>query len=205
MSAQHKAAIRKAYRGLSLEQRFWAKVNKTDTCWLWTAYIMPIGYGRFGIGNVSHLAHVVSLGIAGRKIPAGMVCDHLCKVRHCVNPDHIRVVTRPINATENNDSPMARNRRKTRCKEGHDYTPENTAMRWGACGRYGSRTKNRICLTCFPSYWPYAMVERQPPKGAKPGRKWLGPLSNTPRPHTPTGRKPGRPAKKTSPLAQGNQ
>jgi len=59
------------------------------------------------------------------KIPNGLVLDHLCKNRKCVNPLHLRVVTQAVNCLSG-DSPPARNSRKTHCPNGHEYSPENT-------------------------------------------------------------------------------
>ena len=78
----------------SLETRFWAFVDKTDTCWLWTGSLTKKGYarrighdGRFWSGH--QLAYILLVG----EIPPDLVIDHLCRVRHCVNPDHMELVT----------------------------------------------------------------------------------------------------------------
>ena len=73
-------------RGLSLADRFWLKVEKSDGCWLWGGAIAAAtGYGRFeGWGAHQH-AYVLNAG----PIPEGKVIDHLCRVRRCVRPDHL--------------------------------------------------------------------------------------------------------------------
>ncbi|OKH70830.1 hypothetical protein EB72_24865 [Mycobacterium sp. SWH-M1] len=71
------------------EERFWIKVEKTDTCWLWTAATMKNGYGRFD----RILAHHFLVG----KPPEGYEWDHLCFIRNCVRPDHLELVTRAEN------------------------------------------------------------------------------------------------------------
>ena len=78
--------------------RFWAKVQKTDTCWLWTAYRLPSGYGQFGLNGKMVYAHRWSYEQVHGPIPKGMHIDHLCRVKHCVNPDHLEVVTCRENA-----------------------------------------------------------------------------------------------------------
>lgn len=81
-------------RGLPLEQRFWMKVNKTSTCWLWTAATQQKGYGIFGVGTGRTTpAHRYSYELHVGPIPEGMQIDHLCRVRSCVNPAHLEVVT----------------------------------------------------------------------------------------------------------------
>jgi hypothetical protein len=93
------------------EERFWAKVNKTETCWQWTAAILN-GYGRFGVyrdGKLrSGLAHRVSYELSGRDIPAGLFLDHMCHNRACVNPKHLRVVNNKQNL-ENHSGPTVAN------------------------------------------------------------------------------------------------
>jgi len=79
------------------EPRFWAKVNKTDTCWLWTSPLSEKGYGSFSVGGrrnpVRKRAHVWSFELAQGPVPAGHVVDHECRVKHCVRPDHLRPLT----------------------------------------------------------------------------------------------------------------
>ncbi len=96
---------------------FGAKINKTETCWLWTGRIEHKGYGTFGQTG----AHKISFELANGKVPKGLVLDHICRVRHCVNPDHLRIVTRGQNVLENSVSACAINKNKTHCSRGHDF------------------------------------------------------------------------------------
>lgn len=84
-------------RGLPVEQRFWMKVDRTDTCWLWTASKTRNGYGMFGVsidGKVTTSpAHRWAYEMLVGPIPTGLQIDHLCRVRHCVNPAHLEPVT----------------------------------------------------------------------------------------------------------------
>jgi hypothetical protein len=72
-------------------QRFWNKVEKTETCWLWTGHVSPSGYGYLGGSN--GLAHHFLVGKPGN----GYEWDHLCFVRNCVRPAHLERVTRAEN------------------------------------------------------------------------------------------------------------
>jgi hypothetical protein len=84
--------------GQVIEERFWAKVNKTPGCWLWTASIRGRGYGQCSIGEGKQgYAHRFSFELANGPIPAGMEIDHRCHNRLCVNPSHLRVVDRKQN------------------------------------------------------------------------------------------------------------
>lgn len=126
------------------EERFWAKVNKTETCWLWTAVIVG-GYGKFWLDR--HVgAHRFCYELLVGPVPDGLVLDHLCRVRHCVNPDHLEPVTHRENVSRG-VGPTAINSQKTHCKRGHPFTKENTGFmrRW----KEGDGTSlSRFCKTC---------------------------------------------------------
>ena len=79
-----------AWKSRPPEERFWEKVEKTETCWLWTAAKYPGGYGVFGIHpKVMKAAHRFSWELANGPIPEGLWVLHKCDVRHCVRPDHL--------------------------------------------------------------------------------------------------------------------
>lgn len=127
--------------GSSTEERFWPKVAKADgdECWLWVAAIAPqTGYGAFWDGERVASAHVYSFLLAGGTIPDGMTVDHECRVRACVRPSHLRVLTRAANVLAG-ESPHAVNARKTHCIRGHELTGDNVFTWQGA----------RRCRTCI--------------------------------------------------------
>lgn len=107
-------------------------------CVLWIGGLDSSGYGRLAASGTSAPAHRANYIAHHGAIPAGLVCDHICRVRCCVNPAHIRLVTRAQNNVENSDSTCALNARKTHCLRGHAFTPENTKNKRG----------RRICRTC---------------------------------------------------------
>jgi hypothetical protein len=81
-----------------LINRFVARVAVDQNgCWLWQGTMNWKGYGRISIGDREIGAHRVSYEIFVGPIPDGLEIDHLCKVRGCVNPDHLEPVTRRIN------------------------------------------------------------------------------------------------------------
>lgn len=77
----------------TFEERFWAKVEKTDSCWVWTASTDRTGYGKIAKEGKLTPAHRVSWSMVNGDIPEGMMVDHLCHNHGCVNPDHLRLAT----------------------------------------------------------------------------------------------------------------
>lgn len=73
-------------------ERFWDKVQKTPTCWLWTGCIWH-GYGRWKVAGKSLGAHRVSYELAYGFIPDGFVVHNRCGNRACVNPQHLEAVS----------------------------------------------------------------------------------------------------------------
>ena len=117
--------------------RFWAKVERTESCWGWTGAKQPEGYGRFfaGAGRLV-LAHRWSYEHHVGPIAEGMTIDHLCRNTSCVNPAHMEVVTRELNAWRGNP-----NKDKTHCKRGHALAGENVYVP-------PKRPTVRACRTC---------------------------------------------------------
>ena len=86
------------------------------------------GYGMFNI-NYSYLtAHRYSYNLLVGAIPDGLVLDHLCRVRNCVNPKHLEPTTHSVNILRG-EGAAAKNIRKTHCKVGHIYNNHNTYNR----------------------------------------------------------------------------
>ena len=73
---------------------FFSKVEKDPGgCWLWQGALNHKGYGSFHARGKSYYPHRWSYEYHKGPIPDGMVIDHLCRVRHCVNPEHLEAVT----------------------------------------------------------------------------------------------------------------
>lgn len=78
--------------------RFWSKVERTDSCWLWTASVGGHGYGQIKIAGRIRTAHRVAYKLAKGAIPDGYLIDHTCMNKRCVNPEHLRLATAKQNA-----------------------------------------------------------------------------------------------------------
>lgn len=138
-----------AVGGESVAFRFWRQVafGDVDTCWPWKGGRQQItgrtmGYGKFSHHGKTKLAHRVAYMLTKGKIPPGYTIDHRCYVPWCCNPAHLRATTIRDNVLAGNGT-AAINARKTHCKRGHEFTPENT----------GKQKKGRYCVTCRRADW----------------------------------------------------
>ena len=78
-------------------ERFRMKIERGDSCWLWTAAIGGHGYGEFKVNGQTVTAHRFAYEMAKGPVPEGLDVDHICRNKHCVNPDHLRASTRKQN------------------------------------------------------------------------------------------------------------
>lgn len=123
-----------------LTRKFYARwVLAENGCWQWVGQINAVhGYGYYN----KLMAHRVSYEMHVALIPEGLVIDHLCRNRACVNPDHLEVVTQRENVLRG-ESPSAVAARRDACSNGHLYTPENLKVMTKPDGRLYRR-----CRTC---------------------------------------------------------
>jgi hypothetical protein len=66
-------------------------------CWIWLGRIKKDGYGQQDIEGKGKYAHIVMYIMHKADIPGGLELDHLCKIKCCVNPDHLEPVTHSEN------------------------------------------------------------------------------------------------------------
>lgn len=124
-----------------LPERFWDKVSPEPMtgCWIWAAATSAGGYGTFTVHNRTVRAHRLAYERLVGPIPDGLQVDHLCRVRRCVNPNHLEPVTQRENLMRGEGSP-AQNARKTHRKRGHLLAGDNLFIKpqgWRQC---------RICM-----------------------------------------------------------
>ncbi len=134
--------------------RFWSKVDKNGLvsvnrpelgrCWNWLAQISNKGYGQFKLtrSRTSRPAHRWSYQYIVGPIPMGLILDHLCRNRCCVNPAHLEPVTNRENVLRG-FSPLAQAARSPLCKYGHPF--DKTVNRHGK--RYNGKSYRR-CSIC---------------------------------------------------------
>lgn len=115
-------------------------------CWLFTGALERNGYARVrlgGAGTKRALVHRVMYEQLVAEIPAGLVLDHLCRNRACVNPWHLEPVSNRVNVLRG-VSPAAVNASRGACINGHEFTPENTLT--GGGRRQCRECNRRRCL-----------------------------------------------------------
>ncbi len=126
--------------------RFYSKVTIVNgvECWPFTGYINPKGYGQFKLAGRTRMAHQVAYELAYGPVPPGLEVDHTCNNPACVRFEHLEAVTHEENMRRGAE-------RRTHCRNGHEWTPENTRNHKGrrhcrACARANSKRyydKNR--------------------------------------------------------------
>ncbi|MET9055269.1 HNH endonuclease signature motif containing protein [Streptomyces bacillaris] len=101
-------------------------------CWLWTRSKSRDGYGWASLNDRTYQAHRLLYVLVKGQPPEGLVLDHLCRIRHCVNPDHLEPVTPRQNLERGVTTTSA-----THCKQGHPLSPFRGQRR---------------CLICHAAY-----------------------------------------------------
>lgn len=76
----------------------WSKVEKTPGCWIWMGMRAKAGYGYISAQSKTYMVHRLSYEEHYGLISEGMVIDHLCGVKRCVNPQHLEAVVPGENA-----------------------------------------------------------------------------------------------------------
>lgn len=118
------------YRAIPAEESFWRFVSKDGPvmrpelgrCWIWFGSTFPGGHAQFR----NSTAHAFSYRLHKGPVPTGLEIDHLCRIRCCVNPEHLEAVTRHENLSRGKSwKHRAMFQRQAHCKRGHPLTAEN--------------------------------------------------------------------------------
>lgn len=126
------------YEKSAAKDRFWANVHKTEGCWVWVGYMGQYGYGRFYVNRTRVPAQRFAYELLVGPIPEGLMLDHLCRNRACVNPKHLEPVSGRDN-TLRGTGLTAQNAKKAHCPAGHPYDLFNTSH---------DRAGSRKCKEC---------------------------------------------------------
>jgi HNH endonuclease len=123
--------------------RFHAAIQVDPTgCHLWTRSRNSRGYGVFYLDGKLRLAHRVAWLMAHGRWPSeDLKVDHICEVKACVNPDHLRELTNRENVCRSPLSPMNVYRNAVECRNGHPYdtTTRIDSNGWRVCSYCPSR------------------------------------------------------------------
>lgn len=126
----------------SFEERFFARVDQSGDCWVWTAGRTVRGSAGYGVAlnrdGKSTVAHRIAYELLVGPIPNGLTLDHECRNRQCVNPAHLTPMTMRENVLRG-IGPTAINAKKTHCPRGHPLEGENV---------YRYPDGRRDCRTC---------------------------------------------------------
>jgi hypothetical protein len=125
----------------SERERFAARIRieSEGGCHFWTGPLDRDGYGAFYLRRKNRRAHRVAWYEVHGEIPEGMVVNHICKTRNCVNVQHLQIVTPRENTLHDSVTVSAINARKTHCPRGHEYDRIYSTRRGG---------KSRYCSIC---------------------------------------------------------
>lgn len=119
--------------------------SRESPCILWHMAKDRDGYGLTTIDGKSRRAHRVTYEMVRGPIPDGLVIDHLCRVRGCINPWHLEAVSNRTNLLRGY-GPSAICAKKTHCKRGHELTGDNVYMT-------GRRRSCRACRKACYARW----------------------------------------------------
>lgn len=144
-SSQTSARRRGGRTAEPLDSRILRLTDRTGDCWLWTGALDPYGYGRITVKQRPMKAHRVSYETFVGSLAAGLEIDHLCRVRHCVKPEHLDAVTHSVNVQRQMAATGTIAGRRLgglqlgeSCREGHLIDEENAYQHRGLIS----------CLTC---------------------------------------------------------
>lgn len=137
---------------LTVEGKFWDRVDMSGECWLWAGQVNAKGYGILYVAGKNVRAHRLSYELHIGPIPSGLVIDHLCYTPGCVRPDHLRAVTSGMN-NQNRSGVMASSKSGIRGVEYREST--------GSYHPYIFQDRRKVGLGTFKSADEAARVREQ--------------------------------------------
>ena len=132
---------------IPFEERYerFAFPEPNSGCYIWMGALNWNGYGKMGIGYLSEgnqqmqYAHIVAYEYFVGPVPTGMILDHKCRMRCCVNPGHLEPVTYRENTMRGVGPTRVRVKaaKQTHCKRGHLLN-----------GEIRNSDGARVCMAC---------------------------------------------------------
>jgi len=120
------------------DEMFWARVDKTGECWIWTGARNPNGYGVVRRRPKRWLVHAYAWTEEHGPVPEGLELDHLCRNRICVRPSHLEPVTHAENMRRAHEA-NGTGKYALSCPHGHPYSGDNVRV---------EKRGYRFCVTC---------------------------------------------------------
>lgn len=139
------------------------ELDAASGCWAWIGPPASQGYGFANHNGVRSMAHRFVYQLYRGDIPDGLVLDHLCRNRICVNPDHLEPVTHAENLHRGEGETFVAHRSGV-CLKGHELTPDNL---------YVDPNGTRRCVICCRANRAEAYQRRKRENGI-PDRKVKG-------------------------------
>lgn len=129
-------------------------IKEDNGCWTWLGRKNDGGYGRVRKNRTQYFAHRVAYTISHGPITDGLVIDHLCRNRGCVNPAHLEMVTQQVNVIR---GAITVRTSVDECVEGHAITGDNVMV----------ERRGRVrCRECYRNYMREYMRKRARAKKA---------------------------------------
>lgn len=142
------------------KKRFLSHVRfDASGCWIWQS-AQRNGYGQFRWNRKSISSHRTSYLLFIGEVEKGKHLHHACKNKLCVNPEHLALVTPKEHCRLDNNA-CGQNAAKTHCKNGHEFTPENTKIRPDGA---------RSCKICCRAAVRRSYEKKHPDRKGRTGR-----------------------------------